>query len=312
MRILITGAGGFVGNEVINLLLASGQHEIIAVDRALPKLENASPEITKIIEGDICQTSVLTQAFAEKPEAILHLAVVPGGAAEENPELAWQINVEATKLLAEFAINSGTSPRFVFASSVAVFGKTKPAVVDDETSVYPVMYYGAHKAMMEQWLAMLSRRGVLDAISLRLPGIVARPEAPSGMKSAFMSNVFHALKDNKKFVCPISKNSNMWFMSVQCIAANFCHALQMDGESLPASRIINLPALRLNMGMLVDALYDSLKIDQDLVTYDVDKDLESGFGGYPELETATADQLGFKHDGNINKLVKTVLENLSN
>ena len=70
----------------------------------------------------------------------------------------------------------------------AAFGEPFPASVDDSTPLRPKSFYGAHKALMEQWLATLSRRGELDAISLRLSGVVARPRGPSGMKSAFLSD----------------------------------------------------------------------------------------------------------------------------
>ncbi|MBN4059898.1 epimerase, partial [bacterium AH-315-I11] len=128
---------------------------------------------------------------------------------------------------------------------------------------------------------------------MRLPGIVARPKLASGMKSAFMSNVFHALMANEAFVCPVSAETTMWFMSVQSVAKNFCHALELDTNALPESRTLTLPALRLNMDMLVSGLYSLLDIKEKLVTYVADAELERGFGGYPVLVTKTADELAW-------------------
>ena len=118
-----------------------------------------------------------------------------------------------------------------------------PALVDDITPLRPQLVYGAHKAMTEQWLATLSRRGALDALSLRLPGIVARPPGPSGMKSAFMSDVFHALRVGKPFTSPVAADATMWLMSVETVVAALLHALTLDAP-LPDAR----PARRGDIG----------------------------------------------------------------
>ncbi len=93
-------------------------------------------------------------------DAIVHLATVPGGAAESDPALAWRVNVDATRTLFDAAARASTPIRLVFASSIAVFGDHLPTPLDEDTPVAPSMLYGAHKAMMETWLATLGRRGV--------------------------------------------------------------------------------------------------------------------------------------------------------
>lgn len=85
-----------------------------------------------------------------------------------------------------------------------MFGDPLPAMVDDQTPLSPKMIYGGHMAMMEHAVAMFSNRGLIDGVTVRLPGILARPKGPSGMKSAFMSDLFHALKAGEAFACPVS------------------------------------------------------------------------------------------------------------
>ena len=77
----------------------------------------------------------------------------------------------------------------------------------------PKMYYGAHKLMMEAWLATMTRRGAVHGLSLRLPGIVARPRAPSGMRSAFLSDLFHALRAAIADEMPVSAGATSWLLS---------------------------------------------------------------------------------------------------
>jgi nucleoside-diphosphate-sugar epimerase len=296
MRIILTGAGGFIGRQVSKSL--EGKHDVVAIDH---QLHGASG-----IEGDLCDPSLLDKAFANGCEAVIHLATVPGGAAELDPALAKRVNVDATMALIDAAAQAGTTPRFVFASSIAVFGDALPPLVDDNTPLAPVMIYGAHKAMMEGWIETQTRRGAIAGLSLRLPGIVARPAGPSGMKSAFMSNVFHALSARQAIDLPVSPEATLWLMSVQQIAANLIHALGSG-----AIGTYTLPAIRTSMHDLVHAIACTTESDPAIATYSPDAALEAGFGRLPPLTTKAADALGFVHDGSLDELVAAAIETLA-
>lgn len=296
MRILITGAGGFVGRALVTALRDS--HDIVAVDSRLGNIQG--------IEGDITDPFVIATAIAGGCDAIVHLATVPGGAAESDPALAKAVNVDATMALIDAAAASGNQPKFVFASSIAVFGDPLPTVVDDDTPVAPRMFYGAHKAMMEAWIATQTRRAAIKGLSLRLPGIVARPRATSAMKSAFMSDVFHALRDGEELVVPVSPDATMWLMSVDCIACNIVHALGLDADG----EAITLPALRVSFGDLVAAIASRTGQDPELIRYQPDAALEAAFGRQPPLFTTKADCLGYTHDGTLQALVATALSTI--
>jgi nucleoside-diphosphate-sugar epimerase len=97
----------------------------------------------------------------------------------------------------------------VFASSVAVYGALGPDHVHESQPPRPALSYGAHKLMAEIELADLSRRGTLDAVSLRLPGIVARPPSESGHGSAFMSLVMHKVAAGQPYVPGRAKSLRM-------------------------------------------------------------------------------------------------------
>lgn len=296
MRIIITGGGGFVGRALASEL--AGRHELVLVDARL----GGQPGI----EGDLCDPATLERAFAGGCDAVIHLATVPGGAAEQDPLAAKRVNLDATMALVDAAARAGQRPRFLFASSIAVFGDPLPPLVDDTTPLAPRMLYGAHKAMMEQWLATQTRRGAISALSLRLPGIVARPRAPSGMKSAFMSDVFHALKRGEAIVLPVSASATMWLMSVAQVARNLTHALEIDAQGS-----LTLPARRLSMDELVGALLAATGASQELVTYNPDSAMELAFGRQPALSTPTAAGLGFAADRDLTALVESALSTLS-
>lgn len=306
MRVLVTGAAGFVGKALVAQLAQRGV-EVLTTDRDCAGLREIGA--WQVLDGDLCDQSV-RRAAIEDADVVIHLATVSGGAAEEDPELARRINVDAAMALSwEFAGRRPGAP-FVFASSIAVFGDPLSALVNDETPLAPRMLYAAHKVMLESWLAMLSRRGQLTAISLRLPGVVARGGGPSGLKSAFISDLFHALASDRAIALPVSADATMWLMSVRRVGACLTHAIGASRADLPDSRAVTLPAVRVGIGELVAEIARQLNADAGLVSFAPDAAIEQAFGRQPPLSTPIAIRLGFETDGSIEQLVRSAIATL--
>lgn len=305
MAVLVTGAGGFVGRAITARLLEQGQ-EVVAVDTAGGGLVPGA----RAVVGDLGDAAVRAEALSGGVSAVIHLATVPGGAAEADPAASRRINIDAMYDLLLEAGAAGHRPRFVYASSIAVYGDPLPARVDDATPLSPRMIYGAHKAMMEHAVALFTNRGMIEGASLRLPGILARPKGPSGMKSAFMSNLFHALRAGEEFVCPVSAQGTIWAQSVARCADNFIHALTMETALLPPTYAVTLPAQRVAMGDLAREIARQCGVSADLVRYEPEPALEAAFAAQPPLVTPAAEKAGFAHDGDLANLVASALKTL--
>ncbi len=306
MKVIVTGAGGFVGRHLVRKLLARGD-SVTGIDSAAGGILAGA----RAIVGDLGDSVVRQAALDGGCDALVHLATVPGGAAEADPDASRRINIDAMYDLLEEVAAAGRCPRVAYASSIAVLGEhLPPAGVDDATPLSPQLIYGGHKAMMEVAAAMLSNRGAIDAVSVRLPGILARPKGPSGMKSAFMSNLFHALKAGEAFNCPVSPGATIWAQSVNRCADNFVHALDLNSALMPPTRVVTLPALLIRMDDLAAEIARQCGTDTGLVSYQPDEALEAAFGSYPQLATPAADQAGFAHDATLARLVASALETL--
>ncbi|WP_234032849.1 NAD-dependent epimerase/dehydratase family protein [Aurantiacibacter arachoides] len=303
---MVTGAGGFVGRHLVDRLLARG-NEVTGIDTHAA----AIPAGARALAGDIGDAVLQKEALAGGCDALVHLATVPGGAAETDPAASRRINIDAMYDLVERAAAAGGRPRFVYASSIAVLGHPLPETgVDDSTPLSPELIYGGHKAMMEVAIAMFSNRGAIDGVTVRLPGILARPRGPSGMKSAFMSDLFHALKAGESFTCPTRPEATIWAQSVARCADNFVHALTCETRLLPPTRAVTLPALRISMGAMAEEIARQCGVSAGLVSWVPDPRLEAAFGAYPPLTTPAAEHAGFANDGTVAKLVASALSTL--
>jgi nucleoside-diphosphate-sugar epimerase len=302
MRVIITGAGGFVGREISKQLILRGD-DVVGLD------VNGGGMFAGIrqVVGEMSDPAVRQDLLRETYDALIHLATVPGGAAEADPAASRRVNVDAMYDLLVEASEKRPGVRVVYASSIAVFGDALPDLVDDQTPLSPRMIYAGHKAMMEDVIAMFSNRNEIDGVTLRLPGILARPKGPSGMKSAFMSDLFHALKKGEPFECPVSAEGTIWAQSVKKCAENFVEAITLDSRLLPPTRAVTLPASHISMEALTAEIASQCGVPSDLVSYKPDQQLENAFARQPRLETRAAEQAGLAHDGNPATLVRNAL-----
>ena len=316
MKIVMTGAGGFIGRELTRQIVSGGiggtaPASIVLTDNRTPELPD-DPRI-RFVTDDLTDADVRQDILSQGVDILFHLAVIPSAGAEVDADFdkVRAINIDAPIALAEMVRQTNPATRLVFSSTVAVFGVPLPDRITDDTAIHPALTYGAQKHMMETYFTDLTRRGWLDAICPRLPGIIARPRGPSGMTSAFMSEIVHAAATGEQFTCPVSPEATVWLMSVEKAADNLRHAAGVKANALPARRAWTLPALRVSLGDLADALARETGCRTDFVTYRPDPDVEAQFGKYPPLDTPGAELLGFSHDGSVADLVRRALAKIA-
>ncbi len=297
MRLAITGAAGFVGRAVVRQLAA--KHP--GVDLLLADREVAGFDGHETLEGDLTDPTVIAALTAKRVDAVLHLAALPGGAAEHDPAASRAVNLDMPLAL----IEAMRGRRLVIAGSIAVFGGVLPDPVDEATVPTPTSVYGTHKRMVELAFGDAVRRGAMTGFALRLPGIVARPAAAGGFGSAFLSDMFHSALAGTVLRVPVAPDATSWLMSVRCCAANLVTAALGERTEQTA---VTLPALRVKIADLVAEL--GRHGDVSGIRFEEVPATRATFGSYPQLVTPRAEALGFRHDGSVKQLVETVLGDL--
>jgi nucleoside-diphosphate-sugar epimerase len=175
--VLVTGAFGLVGTAVVKQLLADGRR-VVATDLDVPANRKPAAELIErgvdVRWADLTKPDQVDELLSNvSPRAIVHLAAIIPPQCYARRALARAVNVDATASLVGAASAQPSPPRFVQASSVAVYGARNPHTISDvltaDTPPAPSDNYGAHKVEGEKTVTSSG----LDWVVLRLGGVMS-------------------------------------------------------------------------------------------------------------------------------------------
>lgn len=311
MKILITGAGGFLGFRLARALLARGQlggkpiAAITLLDGAFPGAAATEPRLRAVI-GDIADAKVIADVCPPDTDAVFHLAAVVSGAAEADFDLGMRVNLKGTGLLLAQMRKCAKPPRLVYTSSVAAFGGALPAVLDDSTIANPQTSYGTQKVIGEYLVSDYSRKGFIDGRSLRLPTIVVRAGKPNAAASSFASGILREPLNGVASECPVAPESGVWMLSPGRVVEAFLHAWELPAAAWGTQRWLNLPGITASVAQMLEALKKvaGAKV-AGRVSYKPDARIQAIVKTWPvNFRTPRALAMGFKADEDVESIIR--------
>ena len=291
--ILITGANGEIGRNLIEYLSKTDSQIIVSLD--LQPLQDVS-KLHRHITGSILDKALIDDIHSEyEINTIYHLAAMLSTKSEFSPFNANQVNVNGTLNLIDLAIKQAImkqSPiKFFFPSSVAVYGlnskNTSP--IKEEDSLSPKTIYGMNKLYCEQLgvyfsnsyhrLAKDYSADLLDFRAIRFPGLISVTTSPSGGTSDYIPEMLHSVANGEKsYNCFVNSNTQLPFM-IMPDAIDAIYKLMSVQKSYLKHQIYNISSFN----PTVKEFYEKLLIyfNDFEITHDVDIERQKMVDSWP-------------------------------
>ncbi len=311
VKALVTGAAGFIGEALVHALAARREvAEVVAVDQTEGRAAHSK---VRRLAGNLAYPQSARGLITRDLDAVFHLASLVSGGAEQNFELGTKVNLDATRDLLEACRLAGHCPRFVFTSSIAVYGGDLPDPVTDATPPSPRISYGAQKLVCEVLINDYTRRGYVDGRALRLPTVMVRPGTANTAVSGWASAIVREPLAGRDYVCPVRADTRMACLSLGRTVEALLHAADAEPGALGFERSLLLTGIPVAAQEMWGAVRRSAgRRGLGSVTFRPDDGLQRIMDAVPRAtHSERAAKLGFRPSASIDEIVEEYLHSMS-
>lgn len=312
MKVVITGAGGFVGQVLAKKLVeVVPDVELVLADVQAPPNPTKSSKVD-CIGADLTKSEAREALIDRAPDAVYVLHGIMSSGSEANLDLGLSVNFDSVRALLDTIREKRPGTKVVFTSSCAVFGRAAVKNVATEVDVVPMpeSSYGTQKLMVEYLINDYSRRGLIDGRAVRLPTVFVRAGAPTAAASSFVSGMVREPVHGHESELPVDPNIGIWLASPRTLSHNLVHAMTIPAEKFGHFRTVLLPGYTATSGEILQALEEVAgKQTRALVKEKRNEEIERIVLSWPgKYDTSRAKELGFADDVGLKDTIKDFIE----
>ncbi|MDE0300117.1 MAG: L-threonine 3-dehydrogenase [Candidatus Poribacteria bacterium] len=310
-KILVTGSVGQIGSELtLALRERYGNDNVVAGGRKTQpsaELRNSGPfEIVDCTDLEAVNRVVANHRI----DTIYHLAALLSAVAENNPQLAWEVNVNALVNVLEVAREHNCA---VFTpSSIGAFGPTTPADnTPQDTIQRPTSMYGVTKVSGELLCDYYHEKFGVDTRGLRYPGIISYVTLPGGGTTDYAVQIFYDAIKHGRYTCFLKQGTKLDMMYMPDAIKGAIAIMEADSERLKHRNAFNVSAMSFapeDIAAEVTKLIPDFTMD-----YEVDPLRQGIADSWPNSmdDAAAKEEWGWQPDYDLPRMCEDMIQKLT-
>lgn len=308
-RILIVGAGGQIGTELVLFLEKKfGKEAVLASDvkESRPSaLENSNYQSLDVLDKEKLAKLVEEEGITD----VYLLAALLSATAEKHPEFAWKLNMEGLFNVLDLA-KEGKIKKVFWPSSIAVFGPTTPKQnTPQRTVMEPSTVYGISKQAGERWCEYYHEKFGVDVRSIRYPGLISYKALPGGGTTDYAVDIFYHAKQNGKYTSFLGKDSALPMMFMEDAVRATVELMEASAEEVKIRNSYNLSAVSFTPEIMAE------EIKKHLPDFTIDyapDERQAIADSWPQSidDTFARKDWGWKNKYDLSDIVEVMLKNV--
>jgi nucleoside-diphosphate-sugar epimerase len=252
-KVLVTGAAGQIGTELVRALRRRlGTENILATDKSVPSGASGSGPFSAL---DVLDGPALEKAIKDRGiDTVYHLAAILSAVGEENPDIAWEVNVKGLKNVLDASVRGGVR-RLFWPSSIGVFGPDAPKIkAPQATPLNPTTMYGVTKVAGELLCNYYSLKYGLDVRSIRFPGLISSEARPGGGTTDYAVEMFYSALHDGTYTCFLKEDTTLPMMYMPDALRGAIQLMEADRRHVRLHSGYNLAAMSFTPGSLASEI----------------------------------------------------------
>ncbi len=253
--ILVIGAGGQVGQELVNNLREiHGNEQVVASDLRELDDPNGPFEVLNALDQDGLKRIVKQYQIKE----VYHLAALLSATAEKQPKFGWELNMNSLFYVLDLAKDKIIDKVF-WPSSIAVFGPNTPRDnTPQHTVTDPTTVYGISKLAGERWCEYYANNYGVDVRSIRYPGLIGYKSLPGGGTTDYAVDIYHQALENGSYECFLQEDAYLPMMYMEDAIRATIELMQAPAESIQVRSSYNLGGVSFSPKEIADAIQEHI------------------------------------------------------